>query len=142
MLRRIAVVTQAAAFIVAGMLVLFALVLLATKHNGPPRAAIPELTFLAISVVALLLAARPYVDADAAEQDPVEVRLADHQVDLMARIVDSLVERTAPHSGPKPIPNGVTYDPLPPAGLGVQQSPQPRETRLPRPRRGTHRAKG
>jgi hypothetical protein len=140
-MRRIAVVTQAVAFIVTGMIVLFALVLLATKHNGPPRAAIPELTLLTVAIVALLLAAKPYVDADAEEPaKPVEVRLWDPQVDLLAKVVDSLVERSAPHPGSRPIPNGVSYDPLPPDGLGVQMPPQVRETRLPRARRGAHRA--
>lgn len=141
-MRRIAVVTQAVAFIVTGLLVLFALGLLATKHNGPPRAAIPELTLLGIAIIAFLLAARPYVDADAAESpaEPVEVRVWPQDMDLLAKIVDSLVERTAQHPLPKPIPNGVTYDPLPPDGLGVLP-PQVRETKLPRPRtRGTHRA--
>jgi hypothetical protein len=140
-MRRIAVVTQAVAFIVTGLLVLFALGLLATKQNGPPRAAIPELILLGIAIIAFLLASKPYVDADAEEPaKPVEVRLWDPQVDLLARIVDSLAERTAQHPGPKPIPD-MTYAPtLPPDGLGVDTPPQVRETRLPRPRRGAHRA--
>lgn len=136
-MRRIATVTQAVAFIVTGALVLFAVALLATKHDGPPRAAIPELTLLAVAIVAFLLAAKPYVDADAGDPPaPVEVRLSDPQVDLMAQLIDSLVLRAGGHHpGVRPIPNGVSY---PSSSDGVMLPPQVRETRLPRKRGARH----
>lgn len=103
-MRRIAVITQAVAFIVTGVLVVFALGMLATSHDSP-RGAIPELTLLAVAIVAFLLASRPYVDADAAAPaEPVEVRLWDQQVDLLAQVVDAIVDRAKEPAGHGPIP--------------------------------------
>lgn len=103
-MRRIAAITQAVAFIVTGVLVLFAFGLLATRSGGP-RQAIPELILLAVALVAFLLASKPYVDADAASPaEPVEVQLAQAQVDLLALVVDSIVERTTEPSMVGPIP--------------------------------------
>lgn len=128
-MRRIAVVTQAVAYIVTAVLLVLAVGLLATS-NASPRDAIPELLLLAVALIAHLVAARPYVDADASSDPaPVDVQLTDKQVDLVAMLIDSAVLRAAGQH-PRPIPNGVNF---PQSGeRGVMVPPQVRETKLPR----------
>jgi hypothetical protein len=100
MLRRIAVITQAVAFAVTGLLVLLALGLLVTSDGGA-RGALPELTLLGVALVAFLLASTPYVVSDARAGGPVVVRVDQGQVELLARVLD---ETLLPAVGAPPRP--------------------------------------
>lgn len=89
-MRRIAVITQAVAFVITALLVILALGLLVTSGGGA-RGALPELTLLGVALVAFLLASTPYVLADARAGRPLVVRVDQRQVELLARVLDDVV---------------------------------------------------
>lgn len=128
MLSRIVAVTNALAFVITTLFLLLALGLLVTAPGG--HRAVPELTLLGVALIAFLLAALfttlSEQRAQAAPAGPVEVRISQNQVELMANVVDALVEAHKP-TLLKPIPRVVDREP-------VKLS----ETKLPLPK---HRAK-
>jgi hypothetical protein len=129
MLSRIVAVTNALAFIITTLFLLLAVGLLVTAPGG--HRAIPELTLLGVALIAFLVAALFTTLAEQRAQaapaaEPVEIRIEQRQVELMANVVDALVEAHKP-ALLKPIPRVADREPVKVA-----------ETRLPLPK---HRAK-
>jgi len=126
--KRITAVADSLAFIVTTLFLLFTFGLVVSAPGGL-RDAVPELILFGVALIAFLLAglmARLAAEPEP-QTAPVEVRIENHQVDLIAAVVDSVVAgQTAAAAGlPKPIPR--------------LQHPEPvrvSETKLPR-----HRAK-
>lgn len=128
MLSRIVAVTNALAFVITTLFLLLAVGLLVTAPGG--HRGIPELTLLGVALIAFLVAALfttlAEQRAQVAPTEPVEIRIEQRQVELMANVVDALVEAHKP-TLLKPIPRVADREPVKVA-----------ETRLPLPK---HRAK-